>query len=57
MGFFKALGKKIGQGARFLGKKALVGLDYGIQGLKKATDLADKYTLGLYPIIVLSRQV
>lgn len=47
MGFFRALGKKISQGARFIGSKALVGLDYGIQGLKKATDLADKYTLGL----------
>jgi hypothetical protein len=47
MGFFKSIGKKISQGARFIGKKALVGLDYGIQGLKKATDLADKYTLGL----------
>lgn len=47
MGFFKSLGKKISQGARFIGQKALVGLDYGIQGLKKATDLADKYTLGL----------
>lgn len=30
-----------------MGQKALVGLDYGIQGLKKATDIADKYTLGL----------
>ena len=47
MGFFKSLGKKISQGARYIGQKALVGLDYGIQGLKKATDLADKYTLGL----------
>jgi hypothetical protein len=47
MGFFKSIGQKISKGARFIGKKALVGLDYGIQGLKKATDLADKYTLGL----------
>ncbi len=47
MGFFKSIGQKISKGARFIGKKALVGLDYGIQGLKKATDIADKYTLGL----------
>lgn len=44
---FKSIGKKIGQGARFIGQKSLQGLDYGIQGLKTATDFADKYTLGL----------
>jgi hypothetical protein len=44
---FKSLGKKIATGAKYLGKKALVGLDYTIQGLKKGTDLADKYTFGL----------
>ena len=44
---FKSIGKKIGQGAQFLGKKTLVGLDYTIQGAKIATDFADKYTLGL----------
>jgi hypothetical protein len=44
---FKSIGKKIGQGARYIGQKALKGLDYGIQGLKIATDFADKYTLGL----------
>jgi hypothetical protein len=44
---FKSIGKKIGQGARYIGQKALKGLDYGIQGAKIATDFADKYTLGL----------
>ena len=44
---FKSIGKKIGEGARFIGQKSLQGLDYGIQGLKTATDFADKYTLGL----------
>jgi len=44
---FKSIGKKIGKGAEFLGKKTLVGLDYTIQGAKIATDFADKYTLGL----------
>ena len=44
---FKSLGQKIGQGAQFLGKKTLVGLDYTIQGAKIATDFADKYTYGL----------
>lgn len=44
---FKSIGKKIGQGARYIGKKSLQGLDYGIQGLKIGTDFADKYTLGL----------
>lgn len=44
---FKSLGHKIGQGASYLGKKTLQGLDYGIQGLKTATDYADKYTFGL----------
>lgn len=44
---FKSIGKKIGQGARYIGQKSLQGLDYGIQGLKTATDFADKYTLGL----------
>ena len=34
---FKSLGKKIGAGAQFLGKKTLVGLDYTIQGAKIAT--------------------
>lgn len=44
---FKSLGKKIVKGASFLGKKALQGLDYTIQGAKIATDALDKYTLGL----------
>ena len=44
---FKSIGKKIGQGARYIGQKSLKGLDYGIQGLKIGTDFADKYTLGL----------
>ena len=44
---FKSIGQKIGKGAQFIGKKALVGLDYTIQGAKIATDFADKYTLGL----------
>jgi len=44
---FKSVGQKIGQGASYLGKKALQGLDYGIQGAKIATDFVDKYTLGL----------
>ena len=44
---FKSIGQKIGTGAQFLGKKALVGLDYTIQGAKIASDFADKYTLGL----------
>ena len=44
---FKSIGKKIGQGAKFIGQKAVQGLDYGIQGAKIATDFADKYTLGL----------
>jgi hypothetical protein len=44
---FKSLGKKIATGAKFIGKKALQGLDYTIQGAKIATDFADKYTFGL----------
>ena len=44
---FKSIGQKIGKGAQFIGKKALVGLDYTIQGAKIATDFADKYTWGL----------
>lgn len=44
---FKSIGKKIGQGVNYIGKKTLKGLDYGIQGLKIASDFADKYTLGL----------
>ena len=44
---FRSIGKKLGEDARFMGQKALTGLDYGIQGLKTATDFADKYTLGL----------
>ena len=44
---FKSLGHKIGQGASYLGKKTLQGLDYGIQGLKKGTDFLDKYSFGL----------
>jgi hypothetical protein len=44
---FKSIGQKIGQGARWVGQKALQGVDYGIQGLKIASDFADKYTLGL----------
>ena len=44
---FKAIGKKISQGASFLGKKALTGLDYTIQGAKIATDALDKYSGGL----------
>tara|TARA_R110001632_G_scaffold154773_1_gene272914 strand:- start:4234 stop:5004 length:771 start_codon:yes stop_codon:yes gene_type:complete len=44
---FKSLGRKISQGASFLGKKALKGLDYTIQGAKIATDTLDKYTGGL----------
>jgi len=51
MGFFNhlfsSIGKKIKEGARFIGQKVATGLDYGIQGLKIATDFADKYTLGL----------
>lgn len=61
MGFFsfiKHIGQKIGDGIVSVGKKVgnavmagtkLVGkgLDYGIQGLKIASDFADKYTLGL----------
>jgi hypothetical protein len=48
---FKALGRKVGQGAKFIGQKALTGLDYTIQGAKIATDFADKYTLGLDHLI------
>jgi hypothetical protein len=44
---FKAIGRKISQGASFLGKKALQGLDYTIQGAKIATDALDKYSGGL----------
>tara|TARA_R110001599_G_scaffold19066_2_gene73547 strand:- start:639 stop:1418 length:780 start_codon:yes stop_codon:yes gene_type:complete len=44
---FKSLGKKIVSGAKYIGKKSLVGLDKTIQGLKYGTDLADKYTFGL----------
>ena len=44
---FRSIGHKIGQGARYIGQKSLQGLDYGIQGLKTATDFADKYTMGL----------
>jgi len=61
MGFFdfiKRVGQKIGDGIVNVGKKVggavMVGtkilgkgLDYGIQGLKIASDFADKYTLGL----------
>lgn len=61
MGFFdfiKRVGQKIGDGIVNVGKKvggAVMagtkilgkGLDYGIQGLKIASDFADKYTLGL----------
>lgn len=42
-----SIGKKIGEGAVSLGKKVATGLDYGIQGLKTATDFADKYSFGL----------
>jgi hypothetical protein len=44
---FKSIGNKIGQGVKYIGQKAEQGLDYGIQGLKTATDFADKYTFGL----------
>ena len=44
---FKSIGQKISSGVRYIGKKSLQGLDYGIQGLKIASDFADKYTLGL----------
>lgn len=44
---FKAIGQKISSGASFLGKKALKGLDYTIQGAKILTDGLDKYSGGL----------
>lgn len=54
MGFFDSIGKgfkwlaqKTGDALISVGKKVAVGLDYGIQGLKIASDFADKYTLGL----------
>ena len=51
MGFFnnvfRSIGKKMSQGARYLGQKTLQGLDYTIQGAKYITDKADKYTFGL----------
>ena len=58
MGFFNNLGKKLGSGLSGIGKKlgagivdigkkVATGLDYGIQGLKQGTDLADKYSFGL----------
>tara|TARA_R110002020_G_scaffold434192_1_gene644333 strand:- start:698 stop:1423 length:726 start_codon:yes stop_codon:yes gene_type:complete len=50
-----SLGSKLGSGIVDVGKKVgsitLKGLDYGIQGLKTATDFADKYTLGLTSFI------
>jgi len=44
---FRSIGKKMSQGARYLGQKSLQGLDYTIQGAKYITDKADTYTLGL----------
>ena len=43
MGIFDAIGK----GFKWIGQKVATGLDYTIQGLKIASDFADKYTLGL----------
>ena len=43
MGIFDAIGK----GFKWIGQKVATGLDKTIQGLKIASDFADKYTLGL----------
>lgn len=52
---FKWIAQKTGDALISVGKKVgsavATGLDYGIQGLKIASDFADKYTLGLTHLI------